>query len=161
VATLGNWEYAIGLVGDVARGCYRGTGVDLLVNDSKIVDVGAPLALVGLDDLIMGRPDLMKARKRLVPGCTEIWLIHEPAFADTPPPGAARPAMLLTGHTHGGQIRIPLVPPVKPHGSGRFLEGWYHDTFAPLYVTRGVGTTGIPARFLCPPELPIFTLRAA
>jgi predicted MPP superfamily phosphohydrolase len=50
---------------------------------------------------------------------------------------------------------------VKPEGAGRFLEGWYRDTFAPLYVSRGVGTTGIPARFRCPAELPIFTLRAA
>ncbi|MDF3052068.1 MAG: metallophosphoesterase, partial [Geminicoccaceae bacterium] len=52
-------------------------------------------------------------------------------------------------------------PPVKPIGAGRFLEGWYYDTVAPLYVSRGVGTTGIPARFLCPAELPVFTLRSA
>jgi hypothetical protein len=68
--------------------------------------------------------------------------------------------IMLAGHTHGGQVRIPLLPPVKPVGAGRFLEGWYRDTFAPLYVSRGVGTTGIPVRFRCPAELPIFTLRA-
>jgi predicted MPP superfamily phosphohydrolase len=68
--------------------------------------------------------------------------------------------VLLAGHTHGGQIRIPLLPPVKPVGAGRFLEGWYRDTVVPLYVSRGVGTTGIPARFRCAAELPIFTLKA-
>jgi predicted MPP superfamily phosphohydrolase len=41
------------------------------------------------------------------------------------------------------------------------IEGWYYDSFAPLYVSRGVGTTGIPAHFHCPAELPVFALRAA
>jgi predicted MPP superfamily phosphohydrolase len=160
VAVLGNWEYRAGAVGDVGRAAYRGAGVDLLVNQSKVMDLGgALLAIVGLDDTLMGKPDLAEARKNLVPGCTEIWVMHEPALADSlPATGYPRPLMLLAGHTHGGQIRIPLVPPVKPLGAGRFLEGWYRDTPAPLYVSRGIGTTGIPARFLCPAELPIFTL---
>jgi hypothetical protein len=163
VAVLGNWEYRAGAVGELARDAYRRAGVDLLINQSKTLDVGgARLALVGLDDAVMGNPDLTEARRGLVPESIEIWLVHEPIFASKSPPGvSARPMMLLAGHTHGGQIRIPFLPPVKPVGSGRFLEGWYRDTFAPLYVSRGVGTTGIPARFRCPPELPIFTLRAA
>jgi predicted MPP superfamily phosphohydrolase len=162
VAILGNWEYLARAVGHVAQEAYRGAGVDLLVNQSKTLDVnGARLALVGLDDVLMGTPDLAAARRGLVPGVTEIWLMHEPIFADQPSPGSVpRPMMLLAGHTHGGQVRIPFVPPVKPVGAGRFLEGWYRDTFAPLYVSRGVGTTGIPVRFRCPAELPIFTLRA-
>jgi uncharacterized protein len=163
VALLGNWEYRAGVQGDVARDGYRQAGVDLLVNATKRVDVGgAPLNLVGLDDAVAGQPDLVEARRDALPGATEIWLIHSPIFAEHPPDGVApRPILLLAGHTHGGQIRIPLLPPVKPVGAGRFLEGWYYDTFAPLYVSRGVGTTGIPARFRCSAELPIFTLRAA
>jgi predicted MPP superfamily phosphohydrolase len=117
---------------------------------------------VGLDDPVEGAPDLETARRNVIPGSTEIWLVHAPGYLEQPPAGtSARPALLLAGHTHGGQIRIPLLPPVKPTGAGRFLEGWYHDTYSPLYVSRGVGTTGIPARFLCPAELPIFTLRPA
>ena len=163
VALLGNWEHRVGAVGQLARDTYRSAGVDLLVNSALNVEVGgAHLTLVGLDDPVEGTPDLYRARAAVVRGATEIWLIHAPGFLDQPPAGtSARPVLLLAGHTHGGQIRIPLVPPVKPIGAGRFLEGWYHDTFAPLYVSRGVGTTGIPARFLCPAELPIFTLRAA
>ncbi|HEY3011811.1 MAG TPA: metallophosphoesterase [Gemmatimonadales bacterium] len=162
VAVLGNWEYRAGAVGEVARAAYRGTGVDLLINQSRVLAVGgAPLALVGLDDALLGHPDLSSARSDLVAGYVEIWVVHEPIFADDLPAGiSGRPAMLLAGHTHGGQIRLPLLPPVKPVGAGRFLEGWYRDTIAPLYVSRGVGTTGIPARFRCPAELPIFTLRA-
>jgi predicted MPP superfamily phosphohydrolase len=161
VAVLGNWEYRAGAAGETARATYQGTGAELLVNQTKIVPVGAAsLALVGLDDLLAGRPDLAQARRGLNGESLEIWLMHEPALADTlaaaKPP---RPALLLAGHTHGGQIRIPFLPPVKPIGAGRFLEGWYRDTLAPLYVSRGVGTTGIQARFRCPAELPIFTLR--
>jgi predicted MPP superfamily phosphohydrolase len=162
-AVLGNWEYLAGMVGSVAEDLYRRAGVELLVNRSITLDVGgARLALVGLDDTLFGHPDLAKAREGITAGTSEIWLVHEPAFASAPPAGVtARPVVLLTGHTHGGQIRIPFLPPVKPVGAGRFLEGWYRDTFAPLYVSRGIGTTEIPARFRCPAELPIFTLRAA
>jgi uncharacterized protein len=160
-AVLGNWDYRAGVAGETARATFRGTGVDLLVNQTRLVRVGqALLALVGLDDLLMGKPNLASARRELQPGAVEIWLMHEPALADTLAAAtSARPALLLAGHTHGGQIRIPLVPPIKPIGAGRFLEGWYRDTPAPLYVSRGVGTTGVQARFRCPAELPVFTLR--
>jgi len=161
VALLGNWEHRVGAVGDMARETYRSAAVDLLVNQARTVDVaGVPLTLVGLDDPVAGNPNISRARQGIVPGSTEIWLVHAPGFVDHfPAISFARPSLLLAGHTHGGQIRIPFLPPPKPDGAGRFLEGWYHDTFAPMYVSRGVGTTGIPARFRCPAELPIFTLR--
>ena len=160
-AVLGNWEYRAGAAGETARATYRGTGADLLVNQTKVVRVGqASLALVGLDDMLHGKPDLATARRELQPGAVEIWLMHEPALADSLAAASpARPALLLAGHTHGGQIRIPFLPAVKPAGAGRFLQGWYRDTPAPLYVSHGVGTTGIQARFRCPAELPVFTLR--
>ena len=163
VAVLGNWEHRIGVAGGMARETYRSAGVELLVNQARTVDVGGvPLTLVGMDDGVEGTSDVVKARRGVVPGSTEIWIVHAPVLAERPPAGLeAPPAMIAAGHTHGGQIRLPFLPPHKPTGCGRFLEGWYHDTFAPLYVSRGVGTTGIPARFRCPAELPIFTLRAA
>jgi predicted MPP superfamily phosphohydrolase len=162
VAVLGNWEYRAGVQGAEARKVYREAEVDLLINQSRLLELGgSSLALVGLDDMLAGRPDLAAARSDLAPGGTEIWVIHEPNFADLLPRTTPRSTLLLAGHTHGGQIRIPLVPPVKPIGAGRFLEGWYRDTPVVMYVSRGVGTTGIPARFRCPAELPIFTLRTA
>jgi predicted MPP superfamily phosphohydrolase len=163
VAVLGNWEYRAGVVGERARAVYRSAAVDLLINQTRLLEVrGSALALVGIDDTLSGQPDLAAARDSLPDDVLEIWVVHEPNFADQVP--AARKgnaSLLLAGHTHGGQIRIPFLPPVKPVGAGRFLEGWYRDTTVPLYVSRGVGTTGIPARFRCPAELPIFTLRKA
>ena len=162
VALLGNWEHRAGAVGRLAWDTYRSAGVELLVNQSNTVDVGGvPLTLVGLDDPVAGSAKLSEARQGVVQGSTEIWLVHAPGIVDSWSGSVqSPPALVLAGHTHGGQIRIPLLPPVKPIGAGRFLEGWYYDTFAPLYVSRGVGTTGIPARFRCPAELPVFTLRA-
>jgi uncharacterized protein len=162
VAILGNWEYRGGMAGSAAREVYGGTGADLLINEAKIVRVGSgDLALVGLDDVLMGRPDPTVARQGISGGAVEVWLFHEPVFADNLVPGGARPALFLAGHTHGGQIRLPFLPPVRPVGAGRFLEGWYRDTPAPLYVSHGIGTTEIQARFRCPAELTIFTLRRA
>ena len=163
VAILGNWEYRAGVTGEEARKIYRNTGVELLINQSRVITVGSSaIALVGLDDVLLGKPNLEAARRDVPPGTLEVWLFHEPEFADMLPGGIAPlPILLLAGHTHGGQIRIPFVPPLKPVGAGRFLEGWYRDTLAPLYVSHGVGTTEIQARFRCPAELPIFTLHAA
>jgi len=163
VAVLGNWEYRAGVTREQAHPLYQAAGVDLLVNQSRVVDLGgSALALVGMDDVLSGGPDLVAARAGLAGDALELWVVHEPGFADQlEAPPSVRSALLLAGHTHGGQIRIPFLPPVKPVGAGRFLEGWYRDTPAPLYVSRGVGTTGIPARFRCPAELPIFTLRRA
>lgn len=166
VATLGNWEYYGGAASRAAE-VYRAAGAELLVNEHRAIQVGgATLVLVGLDDPVMGRPDIHRARARDGAAAVEIWLVHAPGFMSNrrgqlSSPPLPVPACVLSGHTHGGQIRFPLLPALTPPGSGRFVEGWYRDTFAPLYVSRGVGTTAIPARLRCRPELPIFTLRRA
>ncbi|HEX8953398.1 MAG TPA: metallophosphoesterase, partial [Polyangia bacterium] len=56
-------------------------------------------------------------------------------------------------------IRGPGCTPVVPRASGRFRQGFYDAPLGRVYVSRGVGTSVVPLRFLCPPELPIFTLR--
>ena len=163
VVTMGNWEYAVGItVADMGRTA-SAAGAALLCNRSMLLRRGgATLALVGIDDPRDGAPDPAAALRDVASDATVMWAFHAPGYADQlrslpfPPP-----AFMLAGHTHGGQIRIPLVPPITPQASGRFLEGWYHDTFAPLFVTRGVGTSGIRARFRCPPEVALFTLRRA
>ena len=161
VATLGNWEYYSEAISPLAK-LYDETNVELLINARREVAVGdSSIVLVGLDDPVMGRPDIYRARAGLSTRGVEIWLVHAPGIVSRRLRNDQTiPAFLLAGHTHGGQVRLPLVPPVTPTGSGPFVAGWYHETFAPLYVSRGVGTTTLPVRFRCPPELPIFTLRA-
>lgn len=163
IVTMGNWEYAVGItVADMERTA-SAAGAELLCNRSWLLRRdGATLALAGLDDPRDGAPDPAAALRDVPSDATVAWAFHAPGYADQlrslpfPPP-----AFMLTGHTHGGQIRFPFVPPITPQASGRFLDGWYHDTFAPLFVNRGVGTSGIRARFRCPPEVAFFTLRRA
>ncbi|MEO7475112.1 MAG: metallophosphoesterase [Gemmatimonadales bacterium] len=162
VATLGNWEYYSGAASHAAD-VYRRAGAELLVNSHREILIGGgSLVVVGLDDPVLGRPNVRLARDGQSPDSPEIWLVHAPGIVSRwHEDRASIPAFVLSGHTHGGQIRLPLLPAVTPAGSGRFVEGWYRDTVAPLYVSRGVGTTAVRARLRCPPELPIFTLRRA
>lgn len=158
---MGNWEYAAGITpGRLARSAEE-AGAEMLFNQSRVVRVGtASLGIVGLDDPRAGNPDPDKALAALPADIPTLWTFHAPGLADYLSrrryPG---PTFIAAGHTHGGQIRLPPFPALTPPGSGRFVAGWYRDTFAPLYVSRGVGTAEIRARFLCPPEVPLFTLR--
>lgn len=162
-AVLGNWEYATGLGVRRARAAYRLAGVPLLVNAAEVVAVGdAQLAVVGIDDLIWGSPDVACATSRVPGADATVWLVHEPVLVDNIPRGVPRPDLVLAGHTHGGQVRLPgwghiVVPP----GTGRYVSGWYRDAPVPLYVSRGIGTSGLDVRFFCRPELPVFTLARA
>src|SRR2546426_171379 len=140
---------------------YGIAGVELLYNSTTRIRVGnASLTVVGIDDPVRGDPDVVAATRGLAGRAPCLWVLHAPGYVDTIHAGVVpRPAAVLSGHTHGGQVRLPFYTPFTPYGSGRFVAGWYRDTLAPLYVSRGIGTVGLPARLFCPPELPIFTLR--
>lgn len=160
-AVMGNWERSGGIHPVMARRAYSAAGVQFLCNETATLKVGsARLGIVGLDDWILGRPDVAATLARTEIGDAMVWALHAPGIADLLPAGVPA-SLLIGGHTHGGQIRLPLVPALRPSGSGRFLDGWYRTRAAPLYVSRGVGTTGIRARFRCPAELPLFTLTRA
>lgn len=156
VATLGNWEHW----GDVPlpelRQTYSDLGVELLVNEA--ITLGDGVRAFATDDSTGGTPDL---RKTLESSNTDVsvLLTHSPQFFDALP-GGSRFALALAGHTHGGQIRATEhFAPVRPRGSGRFVSGWYELAAGPAYVSRGTGTSIVPARFSCRPELPVFRLR--
>jgi len=158
-AVMGNWERSGGIHPLMARRAYEAAGVQFLCNETAILRFGsARLGIAGLDDFVSGRPDVAESLAHVDQADAMLWALHSPEFADVIPAGTPA-SLLLGGHTHGGQIRLPLLPPVLPYGSGRFVEGWYDTPAAPLYVSRGVGTTAIRARFRCPAELPLFTLK--
>jgi hypothetical protein len=157
---MGNWEHAMGVTReDMERTC-AAAGAVFLKNDVHLIgEVSERLALVGLDDPRSGTPDPARALRDVPGGSVEVWGFHAPGYADRlrrksfPPPH-----LMLAGHTHGGQIRVPPLPAITPRGSGRFVAGWYRDTFAPLFVSRGIGTSDVRARLLCPPEIGLVTL---
>ena len=95
----------------------------------------------------------------------QLLLAHCPQYRDALPdasaPGWFQPAHMLSGHTHGGQVTLFGIPLFLPRGSGRYLKGWYHDqdgTLPALYVSRGLGMSGLPIRFWAAPELSLFEL---
>ena len=160
VAIFGNWERKARIPESSLARAYERAGAELLVSRAATVARGsARLRLVGLDDARYVAPDLDRALAG-ARGDAEIWLVHCPEYGDLIPDGVPPPHALLAGHTHGGQVRLPGWVPYTPPGSGRFVEGWYRDAKAPMYVSRGIGTAVVQARFCCRPELPIFTLRA-
>jgi len=161
VATLGNWEHDAGIDRRTAEKAYGRAGAELLYNSATRISVGnAALTIVGIDDPVLGHPDVVAATRGLNGREPCVWVLHAPGYVDGIQPGTVpRPAAIISGHTHGGQVRLPMYTPYTPPGSGRFVAGWYRDTLAPLYVSRGIGTVEIPVRLFCPPELPIFTLK--
>ncbi len=124
------------------------------------------LWLAGVDDPVEGRPDpeaAIPARIRNRPNEPVILLCHAPDYANTllKHPAGQTVSLMLCGHTHGGQVRIPFMPPVHLPPLGRiYVEGWFKLGSMRLFVNRGLGTVGVPVRFNCAPELTVFTLRA-
>lgn len=137
----------------------RDVGVQVLLNESKPIERdGARFWLSGIGDASEKKADLA-ATLRPVPSEESVVLIaHEPDFADY---ASRRPIDLqLSGHSHGGQIRLPLVPPMfLPRLGRKYIWGRYAIGKLTLYTNPGLGTVGIPARLNCPPEVTILTLR--
>jgi len=123
------------------------------------------------DDPVLGNPDLDLAIPqsiRNVPKEPVVLLVHAPDYANVllDDPASKAVHMMLSGHTHGGQVRLPLLGALYLPGWGkRYVEGWFHlgGWWNPLrlYVNRGIGTVGVPFRLNCPPEITLFTLRMA
>jgi len=98
------------------------------------------------------------------PKAPVIFLCHEPDFVDTVVQHPRFPLidLMLSGHTHGGQVRLPVVGPLLlPPMGQRYVQGLFHFGHMQLYVNRGLGTVGLPFRLNCPPEITHITLTRA
>jgi predicted MPP superfamily phosphohydrolase len=138
------------------RVAYGEAGVTILRNEGR--RVRGDLYLAGVDDLWEGEVDLGAALAGQPPAGATLLVSHNPDLLPDLPTG---PGLVLCGHTHGGQIRLPLIgAPVVPSRYGqRYAMGWVtgaHGT--PAYVSRGLGLSGVPLRNLCQPEVVVFTL---
>ena len=133
--------------------------IQVLANQSQAIERdGARFWLAGVNDVLSQTADLAKTLRPVPAGEAVILLAHEPDFADE----ASRfPVDLqLSGHSHGGQIRIPLLPPLYlPPMGKKYILGEYHVGPLTLYTNAGLGTLLIPMRLNCPPEITLLTLR--
>lgn len=147
----GNWEHW--RPSENEEETYNAAGIKILNNES--VQLTQNIWIVGVDDE-SGVPNLERALESVPENAFKIGLFHSPHFFDS---SKNRFNLVLSGHTHGGQVRIPFFPPFwLPPGSGRFVAGWYQNEDSRMYVSRGLGNSILDIRFACRPELPILDL---
>lgn len=145
---------------DEVRRMLQESGFTVLQNDHVILrKQNSMFAIVGLEDQLHGNPDPKRALEGITEDTFSLLLMHEPDYADTAALYSFN--IQLSGHSHGGQVRLPFLGAViTPLGSKRYIQGLYklESSGMQLYVNRGVGVTQLPIRFLCRPELTVFTL---
>ena len=124
--------------------------------DNSWADAGA-VVIAGVDDFITGRPDAVPALRGIPPGKPVLMLMHNPDAWPSVPPSVA---LSLAGHTHGGQIVLPLIgaPFTGSRYGQRFRYGLITEAGRRLIVSSGLGTTAIPLRFGTTPEIVEVTL---
>jgi predicted MPP superfamily phosphohydrolase len=150
-AVLGNHDWWSDSQEIIQRELAR-IGVVTLANSAARLRPAGNVWAVGVETLATGQEDVGVAAARTPGGAVRFLLVHEPDFADRV---RVPIAMQFSGHSHGGQVRIPGLPSWTPAGARRYVAGLYRSAPHPLFVTRGVGVIGPPVRFRCPPEVAV------
>ena len=158
-AILGNHDVLVGA--DALTDALHINRIPVLANSCVPLERnGRRIWLAGICDALEQRPDLAAALPagRRPDHEPLILLAHEPDFADY---AAGRQVdLILSGHTHGGQILLPFLPPLMLPDMGiKYVHGLFrlHGGMQ-LYVNRGIGAVNLPFRFRCPPEITVITL---
>jgi hypothetical protein len=159
-STLGNHDYW--LDAGVITSTLESAGLPVLINQGQSIRHGkGGIYLAGLDDGWSGRPDLDATIGGAAPDEPVILLCHEPDLADQFSRDG-RIDLQLSGHTHGGQIRLPGIGAlILPYLGRKYDLGLYRINEMLLYTNRGLGVISEPVRFNCPPEISQFVLHAA
>lgn len=162
-AVMGNHDMAVG-TGAITR-ALTAHGITVLNDRAVAVERDAArLWIAGMLDPSNLRPRLdraVPAAIRQQPEEPVILLCHSPDFADDllRDPASAAVDLMLSGHTHGGQVRLPLIGAlVQPPLGRRYTRGLFQLGSLQLFVSQGIGTVGLPVRFCCPPEIVELTL---
>lgn len=151
-AVLGNHDWLHG--GERVAAALRAAGIATLENDAR--DVG-PLWVAGVGDVRMRGADIQRALAHVPAHAPVVLLSHDPdVFAQVPD----RVALTVSGHTHGGQVAVPVLRRrfIPSRYGERYARGHVVEDGRHLYVTAGVGTSGWPVRLLAPPEVVVLRL---
>lgn len=146
---------------DRVTSALRTHGIQVLSNRSVPIERdGGRFWLGGVDDVLCGGADLPATLHDVPPDEASVLLAHEPDYADYV---ARFPVDLqISGHSHGGQVRAPLLGPVfLPAMARKYIWGLYKIGGLTLYTNPGLGTVAVPVRWNCPPEITLITLRRA
>ncbi|MDH5478633.1 MAG: metallophosphoesterase [Nitrospinota bacterium] len=164
-AVLGNHDFWSGpkALESISDGFSRKLGVTWLRNRNlRLEKEGEAINLLGVDDYWQNSCSLHRAYQGLNHDSVNIMLSHNPDINDDVLP-QMRIDLILSGHTHGGQIYLPVIGcPVVPSKFGqKYIAGLVRDGERQTYITRGVGHLMAPIRINCPPEATIITLEKA
>jgi uncharacterized protein len=156
-AVLGNHDHRRGA--DIVLDGLRRASIRVLMNEGVRLTVGdSSIFLAGIDSVSAGEPDPNAAFSARRNEPVSLALVHEPDYIDQLG-GSVQIDLQLSGHTHGGQVRIPgLGAIVLPPWGQTYVEGLYRVGWSQVYTSRGIGTVGVPFRFNCPPEVTEITL---
>jgi len=158
LATLGNHDRWVDPRG--AGAALEDLGYGFLENENTTLTLRhAPFTVIGIDDLWTYSADPPRAMKG-APAGSRLYLAHVPATADILA-NWGKPMLVLSGHTHGGQVNVPLLTPaIRWMIREPYMGGLYRVETVQLYVNRGVGNVGLGLRINAPPEVALLTLRA-
>jgi uncharacterized protein len=147
----GNHDYWSKAVFRDIEKCFAATGGAWLL-DAQAVTKDGRFSLIGATCLSLKQPAL-----KLNPVTRNIVLMHYPVWVEKFAP--QKFDLLLAGHSHGGQVRLPFYGPIYvPFGVERYDMGWFDTSSGPLYVNPGIGWFPVPIRFNCRPEITVFDL---
>jgi predicted MPP superfamily phosphohydrolase len=139
---------------------FQRSGFDFLINENSQINIkGENLMVFGTDSIWAGHLDLPACYRGHHKGSSVLALVHEPDVFDLL--RDRYPVQLqLSGHTHGGQCRVPLIgyAPIKVKYGEKYIYGEFARENSRLFVSRGLGSVGVPVRFACPPEVALLTL---
>jgi uncharacterized protein len=156
-AVLGNHDHYQGA--RIVSDGLRSASIRVLMNEGVRLTVGdSSIFLAGIDSVSAGRPNPRAAFSTRKNEAVNLALVHEPDYINQLS-RLFQVDLQLSGHTHGGQIRIPgLDAIILPPWGKTYVEGLYRVGSSQVYTSRGIGMVGVPFRFNCPPEVTEITL---
>lgn len=158
-AVLGNHDHRVGA--EAVAAALEAHGVEVLRNrHERLRRNGSSLTIAGVDDIGYGEDDLPRALRGVDAASPTILLCHNPAVL--PLAAASGVDLVLSGHTHGGQVDLPRLRSfVRTRGLRiPFRYGWEQVGETQIYISRGIGTVVFPFRLQCSPEIPVLRLQA-
>jgi predicted MPP superfamily phosphohydrolase len=147
---------------DIVKDLLKRSGIKILDNENKKIFIDNKfIYLIGIDDPRTGRDNLTKAMEEIENDISKILLAHAPEIINEAV--EKNIDLVLVGDTHGGQVNIPpfgrLINPILSKYGQKYTNGLFKVDFTYLYVNRGIGTSLLPIRFNCPPEITLIELQ--